>query len=40
MKQTGQTNRWFLIKKSLISTVWAIGTGMWSGLALSGKAHI
>ena len=42
MKRTGKTRtyRWFRIKKSVISTIWAIGTGMWSGLALSGQAHV
>jgi hypothetical protein len=38
MKQTGEgrPKLWFRAKKSLISTLWAIGTGMWSGMALSG----
>lgn len=37
MKQADQTrhSKWVRIKKSLISTIWAIGTGMWPG-ALSG----
>lgn len=35
MKQT-ERNYSSRIKKSLISTAWAIGTGMWSGVALSG----
>jgi hypothetical protein len=35
---TGKTrsNRWFRLRKSVISTLWAVGTGMWSALALSG----
>jgi hypothetical protein len=38
MKETEQTRSITKcrIEKSLISTIWAIGTGMWSGLALSG----
>jgi hypothetical protein len=38
MKKTSKvrSNRCLLIKKSVISTVGAIGTGMWSALALSG----
>lgn len=34
-EQTRSTTK-YRIRKSLISTVWAIGTGMWSGSALSG----
>lgn len=38
MKQTGKarSGRWFAFKNGLILTLWAIGTGMWSGSALSG----
>lgn len=38
MKQTSRTRftLWFHIKKSMVSTVWAIGAGLWSGSALSG----
>jgi hypothetical protein len=38
MPQTGtaSSDLGFRIKKSVISTIWAIGTAMWSGVALSG----
>ena len=39
MEKTGNSTGWFCMLKSLTSTLRAIGTGMWSGLALSGQAR-
>jgi hypothetical protein len=36
MEETERSVTKYRIKKSMISTVWAIGTGMWSGATLSG----
>jgi hypothetical protein len=38
MTQTGKTRSFdgYQVMKAFTSTTWAIGTGMWAGLALSG----
>jgi hypothetical protein len=36
MKQARKHRLWYSVAKSMTETIWAIGTGMWSGLALSG----
>ena len=33
-----RTDKPTVVASSLANTIWAIGTSMWSGLALSGKA--